>query len=110
MRHEVPLKAKKNREAVVVCAIHVVKRPSKRSVLVYYYNPKIMQRDLSTTLLGGFPLPVYSIGGGGGNNPPPTYQDRRLCYYVHLFGVNSMMIYYSLEYPICLCHHHLYTA
>ena len=34
MRHEVPFKAKNNREAVVVCAIYVVKRPSKRSVLV----------------------------------------------------------------------------
>ena len=31
-----PFKAKNNREAVVVCAIHVVKRPSKRSVLVYF--------------------------------------------------------------------------
>ena len=31
-----PFKAKNNREAVVVCAIHVVKRPSKRSVLVLY--------------------------------------------------------------------------
>ena len=30
-----PFKAKNNREAVVVCARHVVKRPSKRSVLVY---------------------------------------------------------------------------
>ena len=29
-----PFKAKNNREAVVVCVIHVVKRPSKRSVLV----------------------------------------------------------------------------
>ena len=29
-----PFKAKNNREAVGVCAIHVVKRPSKRSVLV----------------------------------------------------------------------------
>ena len=29
-----PFKAKNNREAVVVCAKHVVKRPSKRSVLV----------------------------------------------------------------------------
>ena len=29
-----PFKAKNNRKAVVVCAIHVVKRPSKRSVLV----------------------------------------------------------------------------
>ena len=37
LRHEVPFKAKNNREAVVVCAIHVVKRPSKRSVLVYIY-------------------------------------------------------------------------
>ena len=36
LRHEVPFKAKNNREAVVVCAIHVVKRPSKRSVLVCY--------------------------------------------------------------------------
>ena len=34
LMHEVPFKAKNNREAVVVCAIHVVKRPSKRSVLV----------------------------------------------------------------------------
>ena len=33
-----PFKAKNNREAVVVCAIHVVKRPSKRSVLVYIYT------------------------------------------------------------------------
>ena len=32
-----PFKAKNNREAVVVCAIHVVKRPSKRSVLVCIY-------------------------------------------------------------------------
>ena len=32
-----PFKEKNNREAVVVCAIHVVKRPSKRSVLVYIY-------------------------------------------------------------------------
>ena len=37
LRHEVPFNAKNNREAVVVCAIHVVKRPSKRSVLVYIY-------------------------------------------------------------------------
>ena len=28
LRHEVPFKAKNNREAVVVCAIHVMKRPS----------------------------------------------------------------------------------
>ena len=34
LRHEVQFKANNNREAVVVCAIHVVKRPSKRSVLV----------------------------------------------------------------------------
>ena len=39
--HEVPFKAKNNREAVVVCAIHVVKRPSKRSVLVYIYIPSL---------------------------------------------------------------------
>ena len=35
LRHEVPFKANNNREAVVVCVRHVVKRPSKRSVLVY---------------------------------------------------------------------------
>ena len=35
LRHEVPFKANNNREAVVVCARHVVKRPSKRSVLVF---------------------------------------------------------------------------
>ena len=35
-----PFKAKNNREAVVVCAIHVVKRPSKRSVLVYINHNK----------------------------------------------------------------------
>ena len=29
-RHEMPPKANNNREAVVVCAKHVVKRPSKR--------------------------------------------------------------------------------
>ena len=34
LRQEVPFKASNNREAVVVCAKHVVKRPSKRSVLV----------------------------------------------------------------------------
>ena len=38
MRHEVPFKENNNREAVVVCARHVVKRPSKRSVLVYIHN------------------------------------------------------------------------
>ena len=32
--HEVPFNANNTREAVVVCARHVVKRPSKRSVLV----------------------------------------------------------------------------
>ena len=37
LRHEVPFKANNNRKAVVVCARHVVKRPSKRSVLVYKY-------------------------------------------------------------------------
>ena len=31
LRHEGPFKAKNNREAVVVCAKHVVKRPSKRN-------------------------------------------------------------------------------
>ena len=43
LRHEVPFKAKNNREAVVVCAIHVVKRPSKRSVLVYTKRTKVFQ-------------------------------------------------------------------
>ena len=37
-----PFKAKNNREAVVVCAIHVVKRPSKRSVLVILINPQLL--------------------------------------------------------------------
>ena len=41
LKHEVPFKAKNNREAVVVCAIHVVKRPSKRSVLVINRLDKI---------------------------------------------------------------------
>ena len=36
-----PFKAKNNREAVVVCAIHVVKRPSKRSVLVYTIKTRL---------------------------------------------------------------------
>ena len=33
-----PFKANNNREAVIVCAKHVVKRPSKRSVLVWYID------------------------------------------------------------------------
>ena len=40
LRHEVPFQANNNREAVVVCARHVVKRPSKRmraSVYIYVY-------------------------------------------------------------------------
>ena len=36
-----PFKAKNNREAVVVCAVHVVKRPSKRSVLVYTIKTRL---------------------------------------------------------------------
>ena len=36
-----PFKANNNREAVVVCAIHVVKRPSKRSVLVYTIKTRL---------------------------------------------------------------------
>ena len=36
-RHEVPFEAINNHEAVVVCARHVVKRPSMRSALVYIY-------------------------------------------------------------------------
>ena len=43
-----PFKAKNNREAVVVCAIHVVKRPSKRSVLV---NIKIKTNKFPRTVL-----------------------------------------------------------
>ena len=39
--HEVPLKASNNRKAVVVCVKHVMKRPSKRSVLVLYKVQKI---------------------------------------------------------------------
>ena len=38
LRHEVPFQANNNREAVVVCARHVVKRPSKRmraSIYIY---------------------------------------------------------------------------
>ena len=43
-------KAKNNRKAVVVYAIHVVKRPSKRSVLVIYifklfFNDLPQKRD-----------------------------------------------------------------
>ena len=34
LRHEVPFKASNNRKAIVACARHVMKRPSKRSVLV----------------------------------------------------------------------------
>ena len=39
LRHECQPKANNNREAVVVCARHVVKRPSKRmraSIQIYY--------------------------------------------------------------------------
>ena len=36
-----PFKANNNREAVVVCARHVVKRPSKRSVLVYTIKTRL---------------------------------------------------------------------
>ena len=39
-----PFKANNNREAVVVCARHVVKRPSKRSVLVYSNRPKVFEK------------------------------------------------------------------
>ena len=58
LRHEVPFKAKNNREAVVVCAIHVVKRPSKRSVLViiipiviniHVYRKKVDPLNLDTS-------------------------------------------------------------
>ena len=42
-----PFKAKNNREAVVVCAIHVVKRPSKRSVLVYNKIIRSQRRNIN---------------------------------------------------------------
>ena len=45
LRHEVPFKANNNREAIVVCAIHVVKRPSKRSVLVYNILHKLSNKN-----------------------------------------------------------------
>ena len=53
LRHEVPFKAKNNREAVVVCAIHVVKRPSKRSVLVYinYRSNSILYQKVPFVVL-----------------------------------------------------------
>ena len=51
LRHEVPFKANNNREAVVVCARHVVKRPSKRSVLVYIYTIKTRLKYTSTLRL-----------------------------------------------------------
>ena len=46
-----PFKAKNNREAVVVCAIHVVKRPSKRSVLVYINSIKIISAQMVLKVL-----------------------------------------------------------
>ena len=51
LRHEVPFKANNNREAVVVCANHVVKRPSKRSVLVIIQGWVQVQLYLSTLVL-----------------------------------------------------------
>ena len=48
LRHEVPFKAKNNREAVVVCARHVVKRPSKRSVLVEIKLMYLIKYQIST--------------------------------------------------------------
>ena len=42
-------KANNNREAVVVCARHVVKRPNKRSVLVYYILGHICIFDVNQT-------------------------------------------------------------
>ena len=38
-----PPKANNNREAVVVCARHVVKQPSKRSVLVHIKSIRILK-------------------------------------------------------------------
>ena len=43
LRHEVPFKAKNNREAVVVCAIHVVKRyliSTYKNYLIYRQSEK----------------------------------------------------------------------
>ena len=42
-----PFKANNNREAVVVCARHVVKRPGKRSVLVYFNCVLMFSKNLS---------------------------------------------------------------
>ena len=52
LRHEVPFKAKNNREAVVVCAIHVVKRPCKRSVLVVHYSERCSFGQMSFDKMG----------------------------------------------------------
>ena len=61
LRHEVPSKANNNREAVVVCARHVVKRPSKRSVLVYNIRKMLNSRhtgaDLENSGGGVWPIP-----------------------------------------------------
>ena len=44
-------KANNNREAVVVCARHVVKRPSKHSVLVYIYIYMCIYMFICTELI-----------------------------------------------------------
>ena len=47
LRHEVPFQANNNREAVVVCARHVVKRPSKRMRASNKYSEIIAKTDIS---------------------------------------------------------------
>ena len=60
LRHEVPFKAKNNREAVVVCAIHVVKRPS---LYIYIYGPFVLGRFATITQpLRGLALPIITFG------------------------------------------------
>ena len=44
LRHEVPSKANNKRESVVVCAPHIMKRPSKRSALTINYE--VSQRSV----------------------------------------------------------------
>ena len=58
-----PFKGKNNCEAVVVCAIHVVKRPSKRSVLVYIYMFICTELIEETIRLPG---PIFGMWGSFG--------------------------------------------
>ena len=63
LRHDVPFKANNNREAVVVCARHVVKRPSKRSVLVYIYICVCIYMFICTELIEETGIPPGLIFG-----------------------------------------------